>query len=170
MVFNHNTLNTLWTKTIGKITKSLDRECICQAFFLQLVICNILYYSSELFMGIDYLLHNVFGSVYGLSFNLHKKWVTIVCFILPLPIETVPGKVTQEKEFQNWQFNSPIQRMETNHSTHRYWYGKVLNIPHNSSDMHALQSIRERDGSKTWSVILNKQLNSVSWDKDKTPR
>lgn len=58
--------------------------------------------------------------------------------------------------------------METNHSTHRYWYGKVLNIPHNSSDMHALQSIKERDGSKTWSVILNKQLNSVSWDKDKT--
>lgn len=57
--------------------------------------------------------------------------------------------------------------METNYSTHRYWYGKVLNIPHNSSDMHALQSIRERDGSKTWSVILNKQLNRISWDKDK---
>jgi len=42
-----------------------------------------------------------------------------------------------------------FQRMETNYSTHRYWYGKVLNIPHNSSDMHALQSIKERDGSKT---------------------
>lgn len=53
-------------------------------------------------MGIDYLLHDVFGSIYGLSFNFHKQWVTIICFILPLPIETVPGEVIQEKEFQNW--------------------------------------------------------------------
>lgn len=36
--------------------------------------------------------------------------------------------------------------------------------------MHALQSINEREGSKTWSVILNKQLNSISWDKDKNSR
>lgn len=95
------------------------------------------------------LLHDVLGSVYGLSFNFHKQWVTVVRFILPLPIEAVPGKVTQEKEFQNCQCSSTFQRMGTNHSTHLYWYGKVLNIPHNSSDMHALQSIKERDGSKT---------------------
>lgn len=51
-------------------------------------------------MGLDYLLHYVFGSVYGLSFNFNKKGVTIVCFILPLPIETVPGKLYRKRNFR----------------------------------------------------------------------
>ena len=42
------------------------------------------------------------------------------------------------------------------------WYGKSLKRPHNSSDMQALHSIRDRDGSSTWSAMLRKQLSSVS--------
>lgn len=42
------------------------------------------------------------------------------------------------------------------------WYGNSLKRPQSSSDMQALDSIRDREGSSTWSAMLRKQLNSVS--------
>lgn len=42
------------------------------------------------------------------------------------------------------------------------WYGNSLKRPHSSSDMQALDSISDKEGSSTWSAMLRKQLNSVS--------
>lgn len=42
------------------------------------------------------------------------------------------------------------------------WYGNSLKKPHSSSDIHALDSISDKEGSSTWSAMLRKQLISVS--------
>lgn len=84
-------------------------------FPLQLVTCNTLSYSSQLFMGTQYSLHDVFGSVYGLSFDFHQQWVTVVCFILPLPIETVPAELHSKRNFRT---NSTAPATDGNKSLH----------------------------------------------------
>lgn len=97
MVFNHNTFDTLWTRTIWEITKSL---CICQAFSSPASDAPYTVLQFMVIYGNNYSLHDVLGSVYGLSFDLHKKWVTVVSFILPLPIETVPAESHRNREFR----------------------------------------------------------------------